>query len=63
MKIEDLVIGKEYYLDHSKTDKGIYIGRKSERIGIFFEPTTETQYLKEPDGSVGFISAEQNTPV
>jgi len=32
-------------------------------MGVFFEPTTETQYLKEPDGSVGFISAEQNTPV
>lgn len=63
MKIEDLVIGKEYYLDFTKTCKGIYIGRKSERIGVFFNPTNKNDYLAEPDGSIVFLSAEQNSPV
>jgi len=63
MKIEDLVIGKEYYLDFTKTCKGIYIGKKPGRIGIFFDPINKNYYLAEPDGSIGFINAEQNTPV
>lgn len=63
MKIEDLVIGKEYYLDFTKTCKGIYVGRKPERMGVFFNPTNKNDYLAEPDGSIGFLSAEQNSPV
>jgi len=55
MKIENLVIGKEYYLDNSKIETGIYIGKKEKRMGIFFMPTCETSYLKEKDGSVGFM--------
>ena len=63
MEEKDLIIGKEYYLDCLKIEKGIYIGRKSNKIGVFFKPTTYTGYLTEPDGSVGFISSNQNTPV
>ena len=59
MKIEDLEIGKEYYLDSSKTCKGIYIGEKPERIGIFFKPTNKNNYIAEIDGSIGFTIAKR----
>ena len=59
MRREDLVIGKEYFLDDSKKETGIYIGKKEKKIGIFFMPTSETSYLKEEDGSVGFMDRSE----
>jgi len=46
MRVEDLVIGKEYYLDSSKIDKGIFRGKNKEG-SVFYEPTTKTGYIIE----------------
>lgn len=54
MKAEDLVIGKEYYFDSSKTDKGIFKGFNSSGC-VFYEPTITTSYLIEKDNKNGFI--------
>jgi len=66
MRVEDLVIGKEYYFDGRKKDKGIFKGKKS--ISLYFNPTVETEYLTETRGGefkgcVGFLTAENMTPV
>jgi hypothetical protein len=69
MKVEDLVIGKEYYLDSVKDEKGTYKG-KSDLGSVFFDPTTDVKYYLEETndlngfkGCVGFINASQVTPV
>jgi len=61
MKAEDLVIGKEYWFDSSKKDKGIYIGIRKFTGGIYFEPIGETSYFKSISnddfkGKIGFIN-------
>lgn len=66
MEVKDLVIGKEYYFDGTKKDKGIFKGKKS--ISLYFDPTGETEYLTEPwdeefKGCVGFLTAENMTSV
>ena len=61
MKIEDLEIGKEYYLDCFKTEKGIYISNKIN--SIYFMPTVDTDYLTEKDGSVCFLTLNGVSPV
>jgi len=68
MRVEDLVIGKEYYLDSSKIDKGIFRGKNKEG-SVFYEPTTKTGYIIETNnkngfiGCVGFSYPTSETPV
>lgn len=62
MKKEDLVIGKEYWLDDRKNEKAIYIGYREKSNGIYFKPVGETTYLlssvEEPEfkGMIGFMN-------
>lgn len=68
MRVEDLVIGKEYYIDSLMEEKGIFRGF-DELKNPFFEPTNKTTYYVETDdkngfpGCVGFLSANFNSPV
>jgi len=68
MRVEELVIGKEYYLDGLMREKGIFRGF-NELKNPFFEPTNKTTYYVETDnkngfpGCVGFLNANLNSPV
>jgi len=60
MKTEDLVIGKEYWLDDSETEKGIYVGIRESTGGIYFEKTGKTSFARYSgneqnfNGHIGF---------
>lgn len=45
MEAKDLIIGKEYYFDGTKTEKGVYIGFRKKSNGIYFNPIGKTTYL------------------
>jgi len=54
MKTEDLVIGKEYWLDDAQTEKGTYVGVRESTGGIYFKPSGETSFLKYSGNEQGF---------
>lgn len=61
MKKEDLVVGKEYWFDANKKDKGVCIGFRKSTGGIYFEPIGKTFYFKSISnddfkGKIGFLN-------
>lgn len=69
MKAEDLVIGKEYYFDAAKVQKGLFFGIRKDTGGLYFESTSEgCFYLKDTNvdseffGKIGFIDPDFLTP-
>lgn len=61
MKDTELIIGKEYWFDCNKKDKGVYIGVRKFTGGIYFKPIGKTSYSKSTSdddfkGKIGFIN-------
>ena len=57
VKEKDLVIGDEYWIDGTKTEKGIFVGifpseDDDDDISCYFHVDGYTNYLREDDGTV-----------
>lgn len=69
MKDTELIIGKEYWFNNTKKEKGVYVGENLETHGIYFKPSGLTLFLKYEGlqekfkDCVGFINSELIIPV
>jgi len=54
MKTEDLVIGKDYWLDDTQTEKETYVGVRKSTGGIYFKPSGKTAFLAYSGNEQGF---------
>jgi hypothetical protein len=59
IQTENLVIGKRYYFDESKTSNGVYNGKSEGDNGLIFTDVKDnTVYSLESNNSVGFMNMD-----